>query len=94
MTRLLAGLCVVIAVAGCGNPPDSSVDPIPGPSSRSQNNKDADGASGAHQATSSYPTQVFWGDTHLHTSDSADAFACSARASAPNRRCVSPAASR
>ncbi|MFK8029378.1 MAG: DUF3604 domain-containing protein [Gammaproteobacteria bacterium] len=31
------------------------------------------------QDTAGYPTQVFWGDTHLHTSDSADAFAFGAR---------------
>ncbi|MEM9494901.1 MAG: DUF3604 domain-containing protein [Pseudomonadota bacterium] len=33
----------------------------------------------APAAATDYPTEVFWGDTHLHTSDSPDAFAFGAR---------------
>lgn len=41
---------------------------------------EAEAVKPATQATdSAYPTQVYWGDTHLHTADSADAFAFGAR---------------
>jgi hypothetical protein len=56
-------ICSALLMTACGAPEDAAV-------LKSQTQK-AD--------TSDFPTAVFWGDTHLHTSDSPDAFAFGAR---------------
>jgi len=62
-----------LALVACGQPAPESADELavdtPPP---------ADAATPASE-TAAYPSQVYWGDTHLHTSDSADAFAYGAR---------------
>lgn len=77
--RVLAGLSFALLVAGCGDPPDGTVEPAPERSSGSQDDQTNEADSGERVATSAFPTEVYWGDTHLHTSDSADAFAFGAR---------------
>jgi len=63
----LLSILFVVSLTACNNQT----------SSVSEQNKDTHDTSvveSANEPSLSYPTQVFWGDTHLHTSDSVDAF--------------------
>lgn len=60
---LLAALPIMVSLNGCSKAPDSALNQA------QQNSAIKDKAISA----SEFPTQVFFGDTHLHTAYSADA---------------------
>ncbi|MDH3362312.1 MAG: DUF3604 domain-containing protein [Gammaproteobacteria bacterium] len=62
---LLLTISMALAISACSGPEDAAV---------AQSHPQAQQA-----GKSPFPTEVFWGDTHLHTTDSPDAFAFGAR---------------
>lgn len=62
---LLITICIALVISACSAPEDAAIE-------QSQPQAQPTGIS-------SFPTEVFWGETHLHTTDSPDAFAFGAR---------------
>ncbi|MGI9249266.1 MAG: DUF3604 domain-containing protein, partial [Woeseiaceae bacterium] len=56
-------VCSALTITACSAPEDSAVNESQAPQA----------------SVSKFPTSVYWGDTHLHTTDSPDAFAFGAR---------------
>ena len=58
-------ICTALVMSACSAPEDTATEQSQPQSERADK--------------SAFPTEVFWGDTHLHTTDSPDAFAFGAR---------------
>lgn len=78
MKNLLLIPVVTLSLAGCDNQSSTETTPLQEPVSRARPAPTAEEiAKGPHYSSAigdNYPTQVYWGDTHLHTRLSQDAF--------------------
>ncbi len=79
LVKTLALCGLTIGLTGCDTSPPTPQSTPSAPATTAAADAPASASSSVSTPAVAPPDQVFWGDTHLHTSDSADAFAFGAR---------------